>query len=136
ASLQFQLKELQKMVYGAKRERFVPATADNQLNIFSEPESEEQTELESTTEEVSYTRKKKKKHRGRNAFPDHLPVEEQVIEPESTTAWDLCVALMKNGLLAKPTHGNIIRFAPPLVIQEEELNEGLDIIGRTFEEME
>lgn len=57
-------------------------------------------------------------------------------DPESTTAWDLCVALMKNGLLAKPTHGNIIRFAPPLVIQEEELNEGLDIIGRTFEEME
>ena len=73
------------MVYGAKRERFVPATADNQLNIFSEPESEEQTELESTTEEVSYTRKKKKKHRGRNAFPDHLPVEEQVIEPEEDT---------------------------------------------------
>ena len=91
ASLQFQLKELQKMVYGAKRERFVPATADNQLNIFSEPESEEQTELESTTEEVSYTRKKKKKHRGRNAFPDHLPVEEQVIEPEEDTTDMVCI---------------------------------------------
>ncbi len=40
---------------------------------------------------------------------------------ESTTAWDLCVALKENGLLAKPTHGNIIRFAPPLVITEGEL---------------
>ena len=39
--------------------------------------------------------------------------------PESTTAWDLCVAMKDNGLLAKPTHGNIIRFAPPLVITEE-----------------
>jgi ornithine--oxo-acid transaminase len=48
--------------------------------------------------------------------------------PESTTAWDLCVAMKDNGLLAKPTHGNIIRFAPPLVITEEQLDECLTII--------
>lgn len=52
--------------------------------------------------------------------------------PESTTAWDLCVAMKDNGLLAKPTHGNIIRFAPPLVITEEQLNECLAIIRKTF----
>ena len=51
---------------------------------------------------------------------------------ESSTAWDLCVALSKNGLLAKPTHGNIIRFAPPLVMNEEQLNECCDIIEKTF----
>ena len=56
--------------------------------------------------------------------------------PESTTAWDLCVAMKDNGLLAKPTHGNIIRFAPPLVITEEQLDECLAIIRKTFLEFE
>jgi ornithine--oxo-acid transaminase len=51
--------------------------------------------------------------------------------PDSETAWNICVALSKNGLLAKPTHGNIIRFAPPLVMTEEQLHECCDIIERT-----
>lgn len=51
---------------------------------------------------------------------------------ESTTAWDLCLALKENGLLAKPTHGNIIRFAPPLVITEGELRHCLEIIKQTI----
>jgi len=51
---------------------------------------------------------------------------------DSSTAWDLCVSLSKNGLLAKPTHGNIIRFAPPLVMTEEQINECCDIIEKTF----
>lgn len=50
--------------------------------------------------------------------------------PQSTTAWDICVALKKSGLLAKPTHGNIIRFAPPLVMTEEQLHECCDIIEK------
>jgi ornithine--oxo-acid transaminase len=54
--------------------------------------------------------------------------------PESTTAWDLCMSLKENGLLAKPTHGNIIRFAPPLVITEEELDACLAIIEKTIKE--
>jgi ornithine--oxo-acid transaminase len=48
--------------------------------------------------------------------------------PESSTAWDICVKLAEGGLLAKPTHGNIIRFAPPLVLTEEQLHECVDII--------
>lgn len=52
--------------------------------------------------------------------------------PDSSTAWDMCVALKDNGLLAKPTHGNIIRFAPPLVMTEEELHECCDIIEKTI----
>ena len=52
--------------------------------------------------------------------------------PDSSTAWDLCVALKENGLLAKPTHGNIIRFAPPLVITENQLLECVAIIEKTI----
>jgi ornithine--oxo-acid transaminase len=50
--------------------------------------------------------------------------------PESETAWNLCVAFSKNGLLAKPTHGNIIRLAPPLVITDEQMHECCDIIEK------
>ena len=56
--------------------------------------------------------------------------------PNSTTAWDICVQLKENGLLAKPTHGNIIRFAPPLVMNEEQLHECCDIIERTILEFD
>lgn len=52
--------------------------------------------------------------------------------PDSTTAWDICIKLAENGLLAKPTHGNIIRFAPPLVMTEEQLHECCDIIERVI----
>ncbi len=52
--------------------------------------------------------------------------------PESSTAWDLCIDLMNNGLLAKPTHGNIIRFAPPLVISETDLLTAIEVLRTTF----
>ena len=52
--------------------------------------------------------------------------------PDSSTAWDLCVALKENGLLAKPTHGNIIRLAPHLVITEKQLHECISIIRKTI----
>jgi ornithine--oxo-acid transaminase len=57
-----------------------------------------------------------------------------IIKPtnDGRTAWDVCVNLMKNGLLAKPTHGDIIRFAPPLIINEEQLHECCDIIEKTI----
>lgn len=56
--------------------------------------------------------------------------------PESFTAWNLCLALKENGLLAKPTHGNIIRLAPPLVITEEELLDCVAIIEKTVLEFQ
>jgi ornithine--oxo-acid transaminase len=52
--------------------------------------------------------------------------------PESDTAWNFCMKLAEFGLLAKPTHGNIIRFAPPLVISETEMDECIAIITKTF----
>lgn len=52
--------------------------------------------------------------------------------PDSETAWNLCMGLKENGLLAKPTHGNIIRFAPPLVMNKEQLMECVAIIRKTI----
>ena len=52
--------------------------------------------------------------------------------PESETAWNLCLEFARNGLLAKPTHGNIIRLAPPLVITEEQVHECCDIIEKSI----
>lgn len=51
---------------------------------------------------------------------------------DSETAWNICMKLKENGLLAKPTHGNIIRFAPPLVITEKQLRDGVSIIRQTI----
>lgn len=55
---------------------------------------------------------------------------------DSSTAWDICMKMAENGLLAKPTHGNIIRFAPPLVMNEEQLNECVEIIIKSVKEFE
>jgi len=55
---------------------------------------------------------------------------------ESGTAWNICLALRDNGLLAKPTHGNIIRFAPPLIMTEEQLLDCVSIIIKTLKQFE
>lgn len=57
-------------------------------------------------------------------------------EERKNLAWDICLKLLENGLLAKPTHGNIIRFAPPLVITEDQLLECVDIIRESIKEFE
>ena len=56
--------------------------------------------------------------------------------PKSDTAWNICMKFRDNGLLAKPTHGNIIRFAPPLVITEGQINECISIITDTLRSLE
>lgn len=57
-------------------------------------------------------------------------------DEESDTAWNICLRLRDNGLLAKPTHGNIIRFAPPLVMTKDQLLDCVDIITKTLKEFE
>lgn len=54
---------------------------------------------------------------------------------QGISAWDVCIALKNNGLLAKPTHEHIIRFTPPLVINEQQMNEAIYIIEKTFNEL-
>lgn len=56
--------------------------------------------------------------------------------PDSSTAWDICIELKENGLLAKPTHGNIIRFAPPLIMTGEQLEDCLAIITKSLQKFE
>ncbi|HSC40458.1 MAG TPA: aminotransferase class III-fold pyridoxal phosphate-dependent enzyme, partial [Chitinophagaceae bacterium] len=57
-----------------------------------------------------------------------------VAHPDKEAAWNLCLALKENGLLAKPTHGDKIRFAPPLVINREQVLECVDIIGQSLQQ--
>ncbi|MEI7895473.1 MAG: ornithine--oxo-acid transaminase [bacterium] len=60
-----------------------------------------------------------------------------VIKPfNGKTAWDVCLQMRDNGLLAKPTHDHIIRFAPPLVITEEQIHEAVEIIRKSIKELE
>jgi ornithine--oxo-acid transaminase len=63
-----------------------------------------------------------------------LVIEPITVKGETKTAWDVCLKLAENGLLAKPTHNDIIRFAPPLVINETQIAECLDIIKRSLEQ--
>ena len=60
-----------------------------------------------------------------------------IIKPKNgKEAWDVCVAMKDNGLIAKPTHGDIIRFAPPLVITENQIMECIEIIAKTLKEFD
>lgn len=55
-----------------------------------------------------------------------------IAENEHYTAWDICIALKENGLLAKPTHGHTIRFSPPLIITVEQMEDCCAIIEKTI----
>ena len=90
AELNFQLEQMRKLIYGSKSERYVETASNTQqLNLFNTDAIEEE-QTESPTETVSYQRKKKKKkradHPGRYPFPNHLPIEEQLIEPDVDTS--------------------------------------------------
>lgn len=78
--LQQQIAELKKLIFGSKRERFIPDVSPGQLNLFSESLPTDQPPVDK--EKITYDRKKAKKHPGRSELPDHLPVEEIIIEPE------------------------------------------------------
>ena len=75
----------------------------------------------------------KKEYRGKGLL-NAVVITPFDYEGEKKTAMDVCLKLSDNGLLAKPTHDHIIRFAPPLVITEEELMECISIIKKTISE--
>ena len=91
----FEIDQLRRMIYGSRRERFVPAVDPRQLRIEFEPQT---TEIEEAVKEereairVSYLRNKpKKKHPGRMALPSHLPVKETILEPTEDTSGMVCI---------------------------------------------
>ena len=88
-TLEFQIAQLKRLLFGAKRERFIPANNPQQLALPFEVETLEEIPQ---TEKIEYTREKtKKKHPGRIALPDHLPVEEIILEPEEDTTELECI---------------------------------------------
>ena len=84
--LQYQFDQLVKLVRGGKSERFkyLQDLPPDQLNLFGESNSVQES-IEQPTQTIHYERKASKKHNGRNAIPDHLPVEEIIIEPDEDT---------------------------------------------------
>jgi transposase len=89
--LEFQLAQMQRMIFGAKRERFISNTIVGQLTLPFEV-SETIPEQAAKKEQITYTREvKKSKHPGRLDFPAHIPVEEIVIEPQQSTEGLVCI---------------------------------------------
>lgn len=91
--LEFQLAQIRRMIFGAKRERFISNAAVNQLTLPFEVEEAPTTENTPEQEKITYTREKKKKpnHPGRIDFPSHLPVVEIHIQPEQSTEGLVCI---------------------------------------------
>lgn len=91
AQMQFQIDQLNRMIFGAKRERFVPDKNEKQLSLPFDVEPETETEKEQET--ITYVRKKNKRenHPGRLPLPSHLPVEEIIIEPKEDTTGMRCI---------------------------------------------
>jgi transposase len=91
--LEFQLNELKRLMFGAKRERFISNAAVNQLTLPFEVEETPATEKASEQEQITYTREKVKRanHPGRIDFPSHLPVVEIPIEPIESTEGMVCI---------------------------------------------
>ncbi len=126
--LKFQVEQLQRMIYGSKRERFVPAMNAEQLTIQFTPQAEEVKELIEAEQEkirINYERQKakktKKEHPGRMALPKHLPVTEIVIEPtEDTTGMVRIGEEITEELDYTPAKLHINRIIRPKYITKED----------------
>ncbi|MBI9066599.1 MAG: hypothetical protein JEZ09_04860 [Salinivirgaceae bacterium] len=91
----FQNEQLRRMIFGSKRERFIPALDSHQLTLEFEPkiaEIEDTVKAEGELIRIAFERKKhKKEHRGRMVLPTHLPVVETIIEPSEDTTGMVCI---------------------------------------------
>lgn len=83
--LEHELEQLKKLIYGSKQERFVGQVNTNQLSLFNSEEQTNKSDPAVQKQHIEYNRNITKKHPGRTELPDHLPVEEVVIEPEEDT---------------------------------------------------
>jgi transposase len=93
SSIKFELSQLKRLIYGSKRERFISGAEDGQMSLPFDVETSSQEENgEVATEKVSsFQRRKRKNHPGRLTLPDHLPVEEFIIEPEEDVTGMKCI---------------------------------------------
>jgi transposase len=119
--LQFRLDQLNRLIYGAKRERFVSNETHAQMSLPFETEEKSAEEQEKET--ITYIRKKKarRNHPGRISLPDHLPVEEIVLEPEEDTSGMKCIGKeITDQLELVPAKLFIKRFIRPKYIKSED----------------
>jgi len=126
-AVRFQNEQLRRMIFGSKRERFVPMVDSQQLSLEFEPraaEIEEAVKAERELVRVAYERKKpKKEHHGRMALPSHLPVVETVIEPTEDTADMVCIGReITEELDYTPAKLHINRIIRPKYITKEDKN--------------
>ncbi len=125
AALKFQNDQLLRMIFGSKRERFIPVMDARQLVLDFEPgtaEIEAAVETEREAVRIEYERKKPKKaHQGRMALPDHLPVVETVIEPAEDTTGMVCIGReVTDELNYTPAKLHINRIIRPKYIAPED----------------
>jgi len=121
SDLQFQVDQLNRLLFGAKRERFIKNADENQMTLPFDVE--EEPEPEKREETITYVRKKTKRvnHPGRMALPSHLPVEEIVIEPEEDTTGMKCIGReITDQLELVPAKLFIKRFIRPKYIKPED----------------
>lgn len=121
AEMQFQIDQMKRLLFGAKRERFVKEQDENQRVLPFDVEQEEKPGKEK--EEITYTREKKKRenHPGRVALPSHLPVEEIIIEPEEDITGMKCIGKeVTDQLELTPAKLYIKRYIRPKYITPED----------------
>lgn len=126
SSMKFELSQLKRLIYGSKRERFVSGAEDGQMSLPFDVETASQEEnSEASPEEVSsFQRRKRKNHPGRLALPDHLPVEEIIIEPEEDVTGLKCIGHeITDELEYQQAILKINRFKRPKYAKED--NEGV-----------
>lgn len=124
-ALQFQVDQLKRLIYGSKRERFVPTQDALQLNLEFEPkaaEIDEEVKAEREAIRISYERQKsEKKHQGRMTLPSHLPVVETIVEPsEDTTGMTRIGEEITEELDYTPAKLHINRIIRPKYITKED----------------
>ena len=128
--LQFRIDQLNRLIFGAKRERFISnQQEEGQMKLPFEVE--EKPVKDEKVEEITYTRKKKKRqnHPGRIALPDHLPVEEIILEPEQDTSGLKCIGKeITDKLELIPAKLFIKRYIRPKYIKESD-DQSLDCKG-------
>ena len=92
SSMKFELSQLKRLIFGSKRERFVSGAENGQMSLPFNVEEATREDSVATTEKVSsFQRQKRKNHPGRLTLPDHLPVEEIIIEPEEDVTGLKCI---------------------------------------------
>jgi len=126
SSMKFELSQLKRLIFGSKRERFVSGAEDAQMSLPFDIETASQEETsEAATEEVSsHQRRKRKNHPGRLSLPDHLPVEEIIIEPEEDVTGLKCIGHeVTDELEYQQAILKINRFMRPKYARED--NEGV-----------